>query len=185
MDHHNSQQPFAEYSIESESIKSGSASKTFVSNVFLWMFIALGISAITAYLFANDQTLMGYLLKETERGVGLNTLGKITLFAPIGFVLLMSFGFNRLSSTALITLFLLYAVINGISFSFILQMYTAGSVIGVFAASAGMFGLMAVMGYTTSQDLTSFGRIMMMGVIGIIIASIINFFMHSASWITL
>lgn len=177
MDHHNSPQQFADYTVESQSIKAGTTSKTFISNVFLWMFVALGISALTAYVFANNATLLNYLV---EPNVGLTTLGKVTMFAPLGFVLLMSFGFNRLSSSALVGLFLLYAIINGISFSFILMVYTEGSIGACFGAAAGMFGLMAVMGYTTDKDLTSFGRIMIMGLIGIVIASIINWFMGSA-----
>src|SRR5690606_30449800 len=75
--------------------------------------------------------------------------------------------------------FMLYAAVNGISFSFILLTYTAGSIIGCFASASAMFGIMAVLGYTTNQDLTSFGRIMMMGVIGIVIAMVINMFLGS------
>jgi FtsH-binding integral membrane protein len=180
MNNYNSQQPFADYTVESQSIKAGTTSKTFVANVFLWMFAALAISTVFAFLFANNEQLLGYLVTQTEKGVGLSLLGKVTMFAPLGFVLLMSFGFNRLSSTALVALFLVYSAIMGISFSFILLAYTPGSIIACFASAAGMFGLMAVLGYTTKQDLTSFGRIMMMGLIGIIIASIINWFMKSS-----
>jgi FtsH-binding integral membrane protein len=180
MDNYNSQQPFSEYTVESQSIKTGSTSKTFVANVFLWMFAALAISALCAYLFATNEELLSYLITETPKGVGLSLLGKITMFAPLGFVLLMSLGFNRLSSSALVALFLTYSAIMGISLSFILLSFTAGSVVACFVSAAGMFGLMAVLGYTTKQDLTSFGRIMMMGLIGIVIATIVNWFMHSA-----
>ena len=103
------------------------------------------------------------------------------MFAPLGFVLLMSFGYARLSAPVLLTLFLAYSAINGISFSFILLQFTAGSVLGCFLSAAAMFGIMAVMGYTTNKDLTSFGRIMMMGLIGIIVASLINLFLHSGT----
>ena len=157
----------------------GNVSKTFISNVFLWMFIALGISAFFAYLFASNLQWMSYLV-DTEAGK-LNTLGWIVLLAPIGFVLLMSLGFARLSAPAITLLFLIYSAINGISFSFILLAYTPGSVLGCFLSSAAMFGIMAVMGYTTNKDLTSFGRLLMMGVIGILVAMVINFFMHSDS----
>lgn len=157
----------------------GSVSKSFISNVFMWMFVALGISALFAYLFANNQQLMSYLV-DMESG-RLNTLGFIVMLAPIGFVLLMSLGFSRLSAPAITLLFLVYSAINGISFSFILLYYTPGSVLGCFLSSAAMFGIMAVMGYTTNKDLTGFGRLLMMGLIGIIVAMIINFFMHSDS----
>ena len=102
------------------------------------------------------------------------------MLAPLGFVLLMSFAFNRLSYTTLIILFITYAALVGISMSFILLAYTLSSVFLTFAITAGMFGTMAVVGYTTKTDLTSFGKIMMMGLVGIIIATIVNMFMQSS-----
>lgn len=151
-------------------------SRTFIANVFLLMFIALGVSALFAWQFSINQNLLNYLITPT----GLTGLGKITIFAPLGFVLIMSFGYRRLSATALMALFIAYAIINGISFSFILLAFTPGSVLGCFLSASAMFGVMAVMGYTTHQDLTKFGRILMMGLIGTIIAMVINFFLHSS-----
>jgi len=159
-------------------VPTGEASRTrsFIANVFLLMFLALGVSALFAWQFSVNGQLMAYLVSPT----GLTGLGKVTLFAPLIFVLIMSFGFQRLSSTALMGLFMAYAVINGITFSFILLAFTPGSVLGCFLSASAMFGVMAVMGYTTNQDLTKFGRILMMGVIGILIAMVINFFLHSS-----
>ncbi|MEO6289344.1 MAG: Bax inhibitor-1/YccA family protein [Ginsengibacter sp.] len=150
--------------------------RSFIANVFLLMFIALGVSALVAWQFSINATLLSYLVSPT----GITGLGKITIFAPLGFVLIMSFGFRKLSASALLTLFMAYAVINGISFSFILLAFTPGSVLGCFLSASAMFGVMAFMGYTTDQDLTKFGRILMMGVIGILIAMVINFFLHSS-----
>ena len=150
--------------------------RSFIANVFLLMFVALGVSALVAWQFSVNTQLMSYLVTP----VGLTGLGKITLFAPLGFVLIMSFAYQRLSSTALMALFMAYSVINGITFSFILLTYTPGSVLGCFLSASAMFGVMAVMGYTTNQDLTKFGRILMMGVIGVLIAMVINFFLHSS-----
>lgn len=150
--------------------------RSFIANVFLLMFIALGVSALFAWQFSVNDQLLAYLITPT----GLTGLGKITLFAPLGFVLIMSFAYQRLSATALMALFIAYAVINGISFSFILLAFTPGSVLGCFLSASAMFGVMAVMGYTTNQDLTKFGRILMMGVIGVLIAMVINFFLHSS-----
>lgn len=150
--------------------------RSFIANVFLLMFIALGVSALFAWQFSINDTLLSYLVSPT----GITGLGKITIFAPLGFVLLMSFGYRKLSATALLALFIAYAVINGISFSFILLAFTPGSVLGCFLSASAMFGVMAFMGYTTDQDLTKFGRILMMGVIGILIAMVINFFLHSS-----
>lgn len=170
------QNQYSDYTVVDSQTGTRSLSKTFMAKVFTWMFVALSVSAFMAYLFANNLQLMSLLVTET----GLSMLGYIVMFAPLGFVLLMSFGYNRLSAPALTAIFLLYAAINGISFSFILLAYTVGSVIGCFAAAAGMFGVMAILGYTTDQDLTKFGRILMMGVIGILIASVINWFLGSS-----
>jgi len=150
--------------------------RSFIANVFLLMFIALGVSALFAWQFSVNENLLSYLISPT----GLTGLGKITLFAPLGFVLLMSFGFRRLSAPVLMALFIAYAIINGITFSFILLAYTPGSVLGCFLSASAMFGVMAFMGYTTNQDLTKFGKILMMGVIGVLIAMVINFFLHSS-----
>lgn len=152
-------------------------SRTFIANVFMLMFVALGVSALFAWQFSINTQLLSYLGSHTT---GLTGLGMITMFAPIGFVLIMSFGYRRLSATALMALFLAYAMINGISFSFILSFYTPGSVLGCFLSASAMFGIMAFMGYTTHQDLTKFGRILTMGLIGIFVAMIINFFLHSS-----
>ncbi len=151
-------------------------SRSFVANVFLLMFIALGVSAFFAWEFASNQSLLGYLVSPT----GLTGLGKLTIFAPIVFVLIMSFGYNRLSATGMMVLFIAYAIINGITFSFILLHFASSSVLGCFLSASAMFGVMAVMGYTTRQDLTKFGKILIMGVIGILIAMLINFFLHSS-----
>lgn len=150
--------------------------KKFIANVFLLMFVALGISALFAWQFSVNESLMSYLRTET----GLTLSGKIILFAPLGFVLLMSFGYRRFSPVILMALFMAYAIINGITFSFILEAYTPGSILGCFLSASAMFGIMAVMGYTTNQDLTKFGRILTMGLIGIIVAMLINFFLGSS-----
>jgi FtsH-binding integral membrane protein len=151
--------------------------RSFLANVFLLMFIALGVSALVAWQFSINTTLLSYLVSPTG---GLSGLGTVTMFAPLGFVLLMSFGYRRLSAPALTALFIAYAIINGISFSFILLAFTASSVVGCFLSASAMFGVMAIMGYTTHQDLTKFGRILIMGLVGIIIAMLINFFLHSS-----
>lgn len=151
----------------------GSGSKSFLTTVFTYMFIALGITAVLSYYFAaNAEQLILPLLQN-------RLLFYVVIFAPLGFVLLMSFAFNKLSAAALMGLLLVYSAINGISFSYILLIYTSTSVFGCFLTAALMFGIMAVMGYTTKQDLTSMGRLMFMGLIGIIIAMIVNWFLKS------
>ncbi|SDE13694.1 hypothetical protein SAMN05216464_10484 [Mucilaginibacter pineti] len=155
------------------------ASRKFIANVFLWMFVALGLSAFCAFVFSQNQALYEML---RDPATGRNTgLGTIVMFAPLAFVLIISFGFNRLSYGVAALLFIAFSAVMGVSLSYILQIYTSGSVIGVFATTSVVFGIMAIAGYTTSTDLTNFGSIMIMGLIGIIIASVINMFMHSST----
>ncbi|MEO8885742.1 MAG: Bax inhibitor-1/YccA family protein [Mucilaginibacter sp.] len=159
-------------------INDADASRKFIANVFLWMFVALGLSAFCAYFFAHDPSLAASL-RDPETG-GNTGLGTIVMFAPLAFILLISFGFNRLSYAILTLLFIAFAVVMGISLSYILLMYTSGSVFGVFLTTSLVFGVMAIAGYTTHQDLTKFGSIMIMLLFGIIIASLVNLFLHSS-----
>ena len=162
-----------------QEVPSGAIAKTFMSQVFLWMTLAMLVTAVTAYLFAGSAELIGSLVDfQTGRMTG---LGWIVTFAPIGFVLLMSFGFQKLSPAIMTLLFISFAILMGMSLSFILLIYTAASVYKTFAIAAGMFGIMAVLGYTTKTDLTRFGSIMMMGLIGIVIAMLVNIFLQSGT----
>lgn len=152
--------------------------RTFLSNVFSWMGIALGISAVTAYVFGNDLSYMQYLMNTTTGG--LSGLGYFVMFAPLGLVLLMSFGINKLSSTMLTGVFLIYSILMGMSLSFIFLAYTAASIYTVFISTAAMFGVMALIGYTTKTDLTKLGSLLMMALVGIIISALINMFLKSS-----
>jgi len=154
------------------------ASRKYLANVFLWMFVALGVSAFCAYDFANTPSLLNLLIDGTTHQ--LTGLAYIAMFSPLAFVLLISFGLNKISYPVLALLFIAYAAVTGISLSFILLVYTTASVVNVFITASLVFGVMAVAGYTTHQDLTKFGSIMIMLLFGIIIASLVNFFMHSS-----
>jgi FtsH-binding integral membrane protein len=161
-------------------IDDADSSRKFMAGVFAWMFVALGISAALAYAFANTSLIT--LLFETSNGVTQPTgLAYICMFAPLAFVLIMSFGMNRISYAGLSILFVLYSAVTGVSFSFILLAYTASSVLGVFLTASLVFGVMAVAGYTTKTDLTKFGSLMIIGLIGIVIASLVNMFLRSDS----
>jgi uncharacterized protein len=177
----NDRPQYTDYTVVDSASSAKPIAKTFMANVFLWMFAALGISAFFAYLFAGSPELMGYLVYETPTKVGLSILGWVVMLAPIGFVMLLSYGFQKLSAPVVMMLFVLFAAIMGISLSFTLLHYTSASVIGCFSAASVMFGVMAVMGYTTDKDLTSFGRLMQMGLIGIVVAMLINFFIGSST----
>jgi FtsH-binding integral membrane protein len=150
--------------------------KTFLSGVFGWMFLALGITAITSWLFASSPQLLTLLYTQT----GMTILGWVVLLAPFGFVLWIMARFNRMSASKLALLFVVYSILMGMSLSFIFLAYTSGSIATTFLVTAGMFGFMAILGYTTKTDLTKFGSIMIMGVVGLVIAMLVNMFMHSS-----
>lgn len=162
-------------------VQESSVSKKFFANVFLWMFVALSLSTVAAYLFGTNEGLMQYLININPNTgkAGMSIFGYIAMFAPLALVLTMSFGLSRLSYPALLGIFVLYSVLTGISLSFILIAYTSASVVSCFAAAAGIFGIMAFMGYTTNIDLSKFGPILMVGVIGLVIAGLVNMFIQS------
>jgi len=160
--------------------QSGTVAKKFFANVFLWMFIALGISTFAAVYMANTPEMLQYLINQ-ETGK-MSTIGYVVMFAPLGLVLLMSAGLSKLSYGALVGVFILYSLLTGVSLSFILLIYTTTSVVACFAAAAGIFGLMAILGYTTNTDLSKFGSILMIGVVGLVIASVINMFLKSSGF---
>jgi uncharacterized protein len=155
--------------------KDESMVRTFITGVFSWMFIALALTATTAYYVSVTPEILRLMITPT----GLSIFGWIVMFAPIGFVLLMSFRFQKLSAISLSALFLVYAVLVGLSLSFIFLVYSMGSIATTFGVTSLTFGVMAVAGYTTKTDLTKFGSILMMALIGIIVASLVNFFLKS------
>jgi FtsH-binding integral membrane protein len=154
-------------------------SKTFLSNVFGWMFLGLLATSGTSWIFSGNESLMALLINET----GMTLLGWVVMLAPLGLVLLMSFGFQRMSSSTLVMVFMAYSVLMGMSLSFIFLMYDLGSIAKTFVITAGMFGAMAFLGYTTKTDLTRFGSILIMALIGIILASVVNLLLFRSGWL--
>ena len=104
----------------------------------------------------------------------------IVMLAPLGIVFYMSFGINKMSSAKAQTVFWVFASLMGLSLSWILLVYTGVSVARVFFITSATFGAMSLYGYTTKRDLTKLGSFLMMGLIGIIIASLVNIFMKSS-----
>ncbi|MCF6342692.1 MAG: Bax inhibitor-1/YccA family protein [Bacteroidales bacterium] len=153
-------------------------SRTYLSGVFMWMFLALGITAATAWMFATTPSLMSILYNETG---SMSVMGWVVMLAPLGLVFWMSAGINRMSASTMVLVFILFSILLGASLSFIFLAYTGASIAKTFVITAGMFGTMAVVGYTTKTDLTKFGSLMFMGLIGIIIASVVNMFTQSST----
>ncbi|MDB5147182.1 MAG: Inner rane protein YbhL, partial [Mucilaginibacter sp.] len=110
------------------------ASRKFIANVFVWMFVALGLSALCAFIFSGNQALYE-MLRDPITG-GNTGLGTIVMFAPLAFVLIISFGFNRLSYGVAALLFIAFSAVMGISLSYILRVYTESSVLGVFITTS-------------------------------------------------
>jgi FtsH-binding integral membrane protein len=153
--------------------------RSFLTSVFSFMAVALVLSGGVAWWFAHDDSLRSILQDPFTRDQTI--LGWVVLFAPVGLVLLMSAMLERLSATALTAVFVVYSVLTGMSLSYIFLAYTASSIANVFFFSAVVFSVMAVAGYTTKTDLTKLGSLLMIGLIGIVIASLINMFLGSAT----
>lgn len=157
--------------------QSQTASKTFIAQVFSWMATALGISGLAAWFFSHDPALLSMLVGET----GLTLFGKFIMFSPLILVFVIGFTLQKGSYALNVGMFLLFSLCMGISISFIFLIFQLGSIITIFGASAGLFGLMAVLGYTTKTDLTKMGSLLMMALLGLVIASVINMFIGSST----
>jgi FtsH-binding integral membrane protein len=166
----------------STSSYSGAIPRTFVANVFSYMLAALSITGVVAYLVgSNEQLFLDLFITDT----GVSPLFWVVSLLPIGLVMLMSFAFNRLSAPVMLGVYILYAGLMGLSLSSIFMIYSSASIATVFFITAGTFGAMAFLGYTTKTDLTKFGSFLMMALIGMLIASLVNWFMQSdgLSWL--
>ncbi len=150
----------------------------YMTKVYGWMFLGLSITAVISYLIASTPAIYTVLFGNRLLFFGL-------LIAQIFLVGFLVVRIQKMSAATATGVFLGYAVLMGITFSAFLLAYSAGSLVTVFAITAGTFGIMTAVGYFTKQDLTSFGKIMVMGLIGIVLASIVNFFVGSSTlyWI--
>ncbi|NVK63185.1 MAG: Bax inhibitor-1/YccA family protein [Flavobacteriales bacterium] len=154
-------------------------SRDFFKSVYSYMFGALAVSGIIAYMAGTEEFVSTYFVSLTETGPKMNALFYVVAFAPVGLALLIQMAYRRLSMGVLMLAFLAYSVLMGLSFSVILLAYTAQSIAVTFFITAGAFGAMAVLGYTTKTDLTKMGSLLYMVFIGMFIASIANFFIGS------
>ncbi|GBQ15921.1 Bax inhibitor-1/YccA family protein [Swaminathania salitolerans] len=158
--------------------------RAYMLRVFNWMTVGLLVTGGVAYAIA--ETPLGeafYHQVYTSNGVMVRPtgLGMLTIFAPLVFVMVMSFGVNRLSRQAAQALFWGFCAVMGASLSNILLVYTHTSVARAFFVTAATFGAMSLWGYTTKKDLSSLGSFLFMGLIGLVIASVVNIFLHSAA----
>jgi hypothetical protein len=149
------------------------AINAFMRGVYQWMTLGLGLTAVTAFAVQMSQGLQQFLLQNQMIFFGL-------IIAELILVVSISAGIRKLSASAASGLFLLYSALNGLTIGAILLFYTAASVATAFLTCCGMFAAMSVYGMTTKRDLTSWGSFLFMGLIGIIIASIVNIFIASS-----
>ena len=140
-----------------------------------------GIIALISFKISVVTNASGEITGFTSFGNALffSGLKWIVMLAPLGIVFYMSFGIRKMSSAKAQTVFWVFAALMGLSLSWILLVYTGVSVARVFFITSATFGAMSIYGYTTKRDLTKFGSFLMMGLIGIIIASVVNIFMKS------
>ena len=141
--------------------------------VFVWMTLALAITGLTAYGVATSPTILSLIFSSKVTFFGL-------IIAEFALVFAISGAINRLSLSTATMLFILYSVINGATLSSIFFAFSVATISKVFFITAGTFGAMALVGYTTKTDLTSMGKLLFMALLGIIIASVVNMFVASS-----
>ncbi|HUO88277.1 MAG TPA: Bax inhibitor-1/YccA family protein [Rhizomicrobium sp.] len=161
--------------------------RSYMLRVYNYMLVGLVLTGATAYLVADvPQIRELFFAYNPETGrMGMSILGWIALFAPLALVLLLSFRLQRMSLGAAQATFWVYAAIMGIGLAPVVLAYTGASIAQTFFVTAGTFGAMSLWGYTTRTDLTGFGSFLFMGLIGIVIASLVSYFVQSAmlTWV--
>ena len=142
-------------------------------SVYVWMTLALVITGFTALYVAKSYTLLNLMLQNQMAFWGV-------LITKLKLVFYMSARINRISFTTATILFIVYSILNGVTMSMLFLIYTMSSIATTFFVTAGTFGAMALFGYATKKDLTRIGNLCIMGVIGLIIASLVNMFLHNS-----
>ena len=159
--------------------------RKYMLGVYNYMASGLLLTGVIALVVATTPSLSALFWQAvpTPRGVAIapTILGWAAMLSPLAFILVLSFGINRLSASTAQLLYWLFAAAMGLSLSNIFLIYTGASVARVFFITAGMFAAMSIWGYTTQRDLTKMGSFLMMGLFGIIIASLVNIFIASSA----
>lgn len=145
----------------------------FVRSVYNWMAVGLALTGAVAFYVANSETLIRLIFGNQILFFGL-------IIAELGLVFYLSARVNRLEASTATALFLIYAALNGATLSFVFLVYARASIASTFFICAGTFVACSIYGWSTKRDLTSMGGFLMMGLIGIIIASVVNIFLKSS-----
>lgn len=166
--------------LDTESLQGGdfamsTAFSALMRKVFIWMALALVITGVTAYGVATTPSLLIAIVTNKALFWGL-------IIAELALVFAVSGAINRLSLATATLLFVLYSVVNGATLSVIFLAYSMPAIIQTFFITAGTFGVMALVGYTTKTDLTSLGKLLFMALIGLVIATVVNMFVGSTGF---
>jgi uncharacterized protein len=156
--------------------------RAYMIRVYNYMASGVALTGVVAWLTfsaAVVQTAAGLQLTAFGQAIFQSPLLWILVLAPLALVFVLSFGINRLQPRTALMLFFVYAGLLGLSLASIFLVYTGASITRVFFISAAAFGALSLYGYTTQRDLTGVGSFMFMGLIGIIIASLVNIFLKS------
>ncbi len=157
--------------------------RAYMLRVYNWMASGLVLTGLVAYVISHTSLINAfYPMVQVASGDFVRSpspLAYIAIFLPLVFVMVMSFGINKLSTTAAQALFWVFCAAMGASLTNIFLVYTQTSITQVFFVTAGTFAGTSLYGYTTRRDLTSFGSFLIMGLIGILIAMLVNVFLHS------
>ncbi|MFP6744682.1 MAG: Bax inhibitor-1/YccA family protein [Alphaproteobacteria bacterium] len=147
--------------------------RSYMLRVYNYMASALALTGIVAFATANTPVLMNAIFG--------TPLMWVVILAPLGMVMFLSAKIQTMSATAAQAAFWIFSVLMGMSLASIFVIYTGTSIARVFFITAGVFGAMSLYGYTTKRDLTGWGSFLFMGLIGIILASIVNWFLQSSA----
>lgn len=165
--------------VDSGQALSKSAASAFMSKVFSYMFFALLLSGTAAYVIGTSNELFSYLVTSEGGYLHRTLLGWIVMLSPIAVVIYMNVRLQTASRSTLLTAFIVFSILMGASISYIFVIYSMPTIYLTFFISAATFGIMSLVGYTTSTDLTKMGQFLYMALIGIVIASLANWFMQS------
>ena len=158
---------------QSQSTSIDQGLRDYMMKVYNYMTSGLAISGLVAWGFSQSPTLMGAIYG--------TALQWVVMLAPLGFIFFLGARLQKMSLSAAQMTFWAFAAVMGISLSYIFIVFTGVSIVRVFLITSCTFAAMSIYGYTTKRDLTKFGSFLMMGLIGIIIASIVNLFLQSSA----
>jgi len=167
---------------EAKTVPIDAGLREYMLRVYNYMASGLALTGIVAYVSANTPEILNLLYTKSPEGFLQPTmLAWIFMLSPLAFVLALSFGINKMKASTAQAVFWGFSAVMGLSLAHIFLAYTGASIARVFFITAGTFSGMSLFGYTTKRDLTGIGSFCFMGLIGIIIASIVNMFLQSSA----